>query len=82
MRAEDNPEFQWSKPRRPNVTKCCGSIAWTCLSGQNGGDLCHTCNLTTPDNIRVATAEDMRKNGINVTDEEFEEMFEPLNIKK
>ena len=66
-------EFKWEKMQRPSVTRCCGSLNWTCTEE---GDLCHECDKITPDNLRVATALDLRLNGAYVSDLVFEEMYQ------
>ena len=73
----DKMNFEWHKLTRPKVTKCCGSYNWICTTE---GDLCYACDKVIPDNIRVGTAEDSRNNGINISDEKFEEMYEKLGL--
>jgi len=73
----DEDGYEWHKLTRPAVTKCCGSYNHACTTE---GDLCYTCNKITPDNIRIGTAEDSRKNGVNISDDKFEEMYETLGL--
>ena len=66
-------EFKSNKLRKPTVTTCCGSLNYAVT---DGGDICYSCNKIEPFKRRTATAEDMRKNGINVSDKIFEEMYD------
>lgn len=73
-------KFKWIKMKKPTVTKCCRSFNHTQVQANDlagtGGDMCGVCKKIDPDGIRLATAEDMRFNGLNITDTEFDAMYE------
>lgn len=62
----------WEKPRKPMVTECCASLNFVITQS---GTFCYECNNLSPNHVRQATAEDMRKNGLSYSDEEFNSAY-------